>query len=264
MHFQKKIQKFERIVSDSPFNSGYVAATSLKKRLTEAAPHVSGLVLDVGCGEKPHEEIFRSKISGYIGVDLLPGAYNYGDNWAADVAGNVCSLPFKSGMFDTILCTGVLPHVAFPDIAFSEFSRILKSGGILVLTAGKTWLKRVDLPIPDYWRFTDDGLRLLAEQHQMEVIYTKPSCGTFAAIGQLISRFLSKQFVFLGIIKKRNNGRPNVLAAFFILPLCALIQIVFLILDKVCCSTLDTIFYILVAKKVELTCKQTSRKKLVA
>ena len=253
MFFSKNLKKIKRIISGSPLSSTYIAETRLKKCLIETIPYVQGRVLDVGCGDKPHEKIFSSSVTGYIGVDLLPAAYNFGENWAADVAGNICNLPFKSGTFDTIICIGVLPHVPFPDVAFSELYRILKSGGMLVLTAGKTWLKRIELPVGDYWRFTDDGLRLLAEQQQMRVFYTKPSCGAFATIGQLISRFLSKQIIFLGVKKKRKDGRPNMIAAIFILPICALVQIIFLILEKVYYSSLDTIFYILVAKKVEKT-----------
>lgn len=249
MFTQEIIKTFKRLISASPLSSNYIAASCLTKRLFETIPYVRGLVLDVGCGEKPHEKIFHSGVEGYIGVDLPPDAYNFGDKWAADACGDACNLPFKSESFNTILCIGVLPHVAFPHIAFSEFSRILKNDGVIVLTAGKSWLKRVDLPIADYWRFTDDGLRLLAEKHQMEVIYTKASCGFFATMGQLFSRFFSKQFIYLGLFKTSNNGRPNAMVAALILPLCALIQIFSLGIDKVFYSNLDSIFYILVAKK---------------
>ena len=75
-------QKIKKVLAASPFASNYIAATRLTKSLKEAIPYVNGFVLDVGCGEKPHESLFRSNISRYVGIDLPANSYNFGENWA--------------------------------------------------------------------------------------------------------------------------------------------------------------------------------------
>lgn len=249
MIYSKVLSALTTFFSATPLNSTYISASSLTKCLATSSHYVNGLVLDVGCGEKPHEKIFTSKIDKYIGVDLPPDAYIYGENWQADVCGTATDLPFLSNSVDTIICTGVLPHIANPNKAFSEFARVLKAGGIIVITAGKSWLKRQNLPIKDYWRFTDDGLSYLAEQQNLKVIYTEPSCGFLATHGQLLARFLSKQFLSPPSSGKHRHTSFFLLRSLFVSPLCAAVQLVSLALEKICYSNLDTLFYIMVAQK---------------
>ena len=48
---------------------------------------------------------------------------------------DICSIPLKDNSFDTILCTEVLEHLPDPNKAINELTRLLKSGGKLILTA---------------------------------------------------------------------------------------------------------------------------------
>lgn len=52
-----------------------------------------------------------------------------------DIASDIIDMPVKNSSFDYILCTEVLEHIPYPDRAIAEFSRILKPGGRLILTA---------------------------------------------------------------------------------------------------------------------------------
>jgi SAM-dependent methyltransferase len=248
---EKTLRKLQKIISNTPLNRNFIAGSALKRRIKETSPYVKGIALDVGCGEKPYEYLFKGLVDQYVGMDLPNSHFFYSPDRHADVYGHSCNLPFKSSSIDTIICTEVLPHIDKPYLAFAEFARVLKSGGILVLTANKSWERRTGLPIPDYWRFTDEALALLTTEQNLEVIYTKTGCGFFATIGQLLCRFLNKEFIYRKAQYHGIDKQPYVLIAFFIIPLIAFIQILFLVLDKLYYSKLDTLFYILVARKAE-------------
>jgi len=65
----------------------------------------------------------------------------------------------KSNYYDAVLCTEVLEHVYDPFRAVSELFRILKPRGIVLVTVPFNF--RIHGPLPDYWRFTEHGLRRL-------------------------------------------------------------------------------------------------------
>jgi hypothetical protein len=61
--------------------------------------------------------------------------------------------------FDGVMCTEVLEHVVDPFAAVRQLHRVVKlSGFILITTPLNT---RIHGPIPDCWRFTEFGLRVL-------------------------------------------------------------------------------------------------------
>lgn len=93
-------------------------------------------VLDAGCGgargcsrESPWEEMH------IVGVDIDPAVHKNpfcNETLVCDLSKD---LPFKNETFDLIHCRWTLEHIKEPSKTFSEFARILKPGGyILVLT----------------------------------------------------------------------------------------------------------------------------------
>jgi SAM-dependent methyltransferase len=61
--------------------------------------------------------------------------------------------------FDHILCLEVLEHVVDPFSAIKELRRILRVGGSILVTTPLN--ARIHGPIPDCWRFTEFGLKVL-------------------------------------------------------------------------------------------------------
>jgi len=57
------------------------------------------------------------------------------DNTKIDIRSDITDIPVKAAAFDNVLCTEVLEHIPKPHLAIKEFSRILKKGGQLILTA---------------------------------------------------------------------------------------------------------------------------------
>lgn len=67
--------------------------------------------------------------------------------------------------FDYIVCTEVLEHVNDPFAAVSEIYRMLKQKGLLFVATPFNF--RIHGPLPDYWRFTEHGLRLLLQKFKI-------------------------------------------------------------------------------------------------
>ena len=99
-------------------------------------------ILDAGAGEQRYKElcshlVYTSQdIAQYDGIGdgtgLQTGNWDYSK---LDVISNVTNIPFQDGAFDAILCTEVLEHIPEPTQAITEFSRLLRQGGQLILTA---------------------------------------------------------------------------------------------------------------------------------
>ncbi len=67
--------------------------------------------------------------------------------------------------FDALLCTEVLEHVVDPFSAILEIRRILKVGGHVLFTTPLN--ARIHGPVPDCWRFTEFGLKVLYRDFEM-------------------------------------------------------------------------------------------------
>lgn len=106
-------------------------------------------VLDLGCGVKPYFPFFKEKAEMYIGVDI-------NSMLNADIVCVAENLPFANESFDVIISTQVLEHVNDPRKAIEEMHRVLKKGGLLILSTHGIWFKHTP---QDYWRWTDMGLK---------------------------------------------------------------------------------------------------------
>lgn len=99
-------------------------------------------ILDAGAGECPykdfcnHLDYISQDFGQYDGkgdsVGMQTGAW---DNSKLDIVCDICEIPEPEASFDAILCSEVLEHLPRPLNAIAEFSRLLKSGGKLLITA---------------------------------------------------------------------------------------------------------------------------------
>lgn len=107
--------------------------------VTEQAAKISAnsSVLDIGAGSCPYREYFshceyKTQDFSELSPDQLRGRTGYDK---IDYICDATQIPVTDASFDVILCTEVLEHVPEPIKVINEFSRILKSGGKLLLTA---------------------------------------------------------------------------------------------------------------------------------
>lgn len=78
--------------------------------------------------------------------------------WIADLC-KCNSDIIPDNYFDAVICTEVLEHVENPFSAVKEILRILKPGGKVY--ASTPFNFRIHGPLPDNWRFTAHGLKIL-------------------------------------------------------------------------------------------------------
>ena len=96
-----------------------------------------GRVLDVGAGSCPYRELFAG--FEYVSHDFvqltdeqLHGRTGYGK---IDVVSTIEAIPVPDASFDVVICTEVLEHVPDPIRAVEEIGRLMRPGGVLLVTA---------------------------------------------------------------------------------------------------------------------------------
>jgi len=119
------------------------------------APGASDRVLEVGCGAG--HLLARVPVGRRFGVDLahvlLQRARGRLGASAALAQADAIELPFPSDTFERVYCSEVLEHLPDPPAAIDEIRRVLKAGGVAVLSvpneslinASKTLLRRTGL-----------------------------------------------------------------------------------------------------------------------
>ena len=103
--------------------------------IEEVAKSIPGgsSVLDAGAGTCKYKPLFSHctykahDFARYEGSD-----HKYGE---LDYVSDITSIPVADGSFDYVICTEVLEHVPRPDLAITEFARVLKAEGVVILTA---------------------------------------------------------------------------------------------------------------------------------
>jgi methionine biosynthesis protein MetW len=207
---------------------------SLTNRIREALKEVdSGLrCIDIGCGDGMFCSLVRDRFSQVLGVDgsriSLGGAASKGIH--------VCltdldegSLPFKDNVFDCVSCLDVIEHVFDPEKLVIEANRVLRRGGIFILTTPNIrfidFVKRLllDGQFPKtsqdegsydgghihYFTFRDirelllrNGFRIIKERGYDEKAYFSPKVLFFKLIVRVWEKDVNREFFCPGILFK--------------------------------------------------------------
>jgi SAM-dependent methyltransferase len=164
----------------------YLERASLVRALRELADLLErGLILDLGCGMKPYEPLLRQPGDRWVGVDHPPSMEgSYGAFTLADAFADCHELPFGDGVFDSVVCTQVLEHVTAPAHVLGEIARVLRPGGVLLLTAPMLWALHEE-PY-DYYRYTQYGLRHLLGKADLTVLREVQRGHAATALGQTL------------------------------------------------------------------------------
>lgn len=167
-------------------NPFYFARRGLLGAAREAAQHVTGRVLDVGCGSRPYEALFHA--SEYVGLEIdSPEARARG---GADRYYDGTTLPFPDASFDSVICNEVLEHVFAPDRFLAELLRVLKPRGILFLTVPFAWDEH-EQP-RDYARYSSFGLQDLLTRNGFEIGRQWKTVTDIRAAIQLLNAYIYK------------------------------------------------------------------------
>lgn len=132
----------------SPIDDAHMRAHKAFRLECFDDPRIRGRVLEIG----PDPE-HRAGREDWETLDIVPGCTHQMDLSHPRLLNSLLDA------FDTILCMEVLEHTVDPFRAVRNCQRMLKEGGWII---GSTPLNaRIHGPLPDCWRFTVHGLRVL-------------------------------------------------------------------------------------------------------
>jgi SAM-dependent methyltransferase len=123
-------------------------------RCSQTIPFLDkGLLLEIGPQER--SEVRNSFKNWNIKtLDIIP-------DYKPDIIGDITQFNkhIKDNTFDIITCLEILEHTLNPFNAIIELRRILKDKGFILFSAPLNW--RIHGPVPDCWRFTEFGWKIL-------------------------------------------------------------------------------------------------------
>lgn len=102
-----------------------------------------GRVLDVGCGSALVADRLQDVDFHYVGTDLGAHQVAYGAKKQRDGTGALRAsfarstaenLPFDDATFDVVVMSEVIEHLLRPELAVWEVARVLRPGGVFVMT----------------------------------------------------------------------------------------------------------------------------------
>lgn len=112
----------------------------LQKSLAQVSPGLR--ILDAGAGEQKFKELCKhldyvaQDFAQYDGKGDERGLQTGGwDQSKLDIVCDITAIPEPDGSFDAIMCIEVFEHLPDPLAAIREFSRLLRPGGVVFLTA---------------------------------------------------------------------------------------------------------------------------------
>ncbi|MDA0376343.1 MAG: class I SAM-dependent methyltransferase [bacterium] len=162
---------------------GFVDSIGITKKFTRHRQEVfikkyasNKSTLDIGCGN----DIYRSHFPNCttLDIEVRPDVH-------VDIIADVHDLSIiKDEMYDVILCAEVLEHLHTPAKAIAEMRRILKLGGIIILTT-RFIFPLHDVP-HDYYRYTKYGLIHLMKE--FEILELKEEASTMETLVVLYQR----------------------------------------------------------------------------
>jgi len=107
----------------------------IKSLLNSKGTRSKNMILDAGCGTGSNITFFNQFGTTY-GIDISSVATNFCRRRGIKnvKTGDVSKLPYKNNFFDIVSCMDVLEHIENEEKAINEMLRVLKPGGILILT----------------------------------------------------------------------------------------------------------------------------------
>jgi len=122
-------------------------------------------VLDFGSqaagNGRTHREVLVDYDINYVGVDVVAG-----DNVDVVMA-KPYRIPMKTNSVDVVITGSAFEHIPFMWASFLEISRVLRPGGLILLTAPSRGHIHFEM---DCWRFYPDSMRALAAFARMELL----------------------------------------------------------------------------------------------
>jgi len=157
-------------------------------------------VLDAGAGRRSYAALFWRQ--EYQSCDMPGGFYPQRHDFECFLD----NIPRPDAGYDAIINTQVLEHVPDPLAVLKEFHRVLKPGGILLLSVpltaplhGEPW---------HFFHFTHHALIRLAAQTGFDLVSCEKIGGAFWVLGKRLPDAFRKLLIQYDPTRARKRGQP--------------------------------------------------------
>ena len=106
-----------------------------------------------------------------------------------DTIGDLLDIPLEADSIDGVILTEVLEHCTDPFRAIAEVRRVMKPGGLLLVTSPFIWSDHRTGKYRDYWRFCEQGWELLLKDFSSVEITACEWTEEGARLWDLLRRF---------------------------------------------------------------------------
>lgn len=232
--------------------------THVVDSLARVAPRAHGRLLDVGCGDKPYEHLFRPFVSEYLGVEheaAFRQTASSARNRGPDVFYDGKRLPFADGEFDTVLSVQTLEHTPEPRQLILEMARVLHPHGRLLLSAPFSF--RLHEEPHDYFRYSPHGLRALCAEAGLVVERCEPMGNLWSLLGHKLNSYLALNVAHAGGLAQRldklgHEVEQRQTPRYWLMPAVALsmasVSVAARVLDRVAPDESESLGYLIVAR----------------
>lgn len=205
----KQLIKIKKILGKyilplTPLRISQVGGILLGKKIRDFLKNVEITedILDVGAQRKQYKKYFHPK--KYFALDSE-------EKWEPDICCDAHNIKCEKDKFELVIATELLEHCYNPQKVVDEIYRVLKPGGICLISVPFMVPYHIAPGIKDYYRFSKDGLNYLFKN--FSEIKVKGIGNRFQLIwsninsGNLISRFFLN--IFNPLVSLMNTKRDS-------------------------------------------------------
>lgn len=160
----------------------------LYKKIKILSKHISGVVLDLGCGEKPYQNLFSSE--KYIGLEINGANVNREDINLYYYDGK--KIPFEDNTFDSVVSFETFEHIFDLENTILEIKRVLKDKGKLLISIPFGWNEHMQPQ--DFARYTSFAIEYLLTCKKFKVLEIHKTNSVIAASFQIIIAYLHQNY----------------------------------------------------------------------
>lgn len=246
--------KYTDLLGKTIFHPQFIMLNLTYQAIKEAKKYAKGRLLDIGCGRMMYRKEIEPLVEEYIGLDHPEISKNYKSQYRPEVLADAHNLPFKNNSFDTVLMLQSLEYMERPYRSIQEVSRILKKGGVFILSS--PFLYPIHDGKYDRSRFTETQLRYFLETNRLKILHLESQ-------GKFFDFWIQSLFVYLfkeiqGHLQSRSLIRKTlvVFQALILQPFMISANVLSVVVDRLKKKRnyLDTDFplnYLVVARKTE-------------